>query len=88
VDPVSRRCPPGIVKTSGPVEALDGVDLDLYRGEVLAMIGDNGAGKSTLIKCLAGAEIPDLGEIRVNGKECNVWFDPRSPKNCEGGYHA
>jgi PAS domain S-box-containing protein len=59
----------GIVKTFGPVVALDGVDLDLYRGEVLAIIGDNGAGKSTLIKCLVGAEIPDAGEIRVDGKE-------------------
>jgi fructose transport system ATP-binding protein len=59
----------GIVKTFGPVVALDGVDLDLHRGEVLAIIGDNGAGKSTLIKCLVGAEIPDAGQIRVDGKE-------------------
>jgi fructose transport system ATP-binding protein len=59
----------GIVKTFGPVVALDGVDLDLHRGEVLAIIGDNGAGKSTLIKCLVGAEIPDAGEIRVDGNE-------------------
>ena len=57
-----------LVKTFGPVVALDGVDLDLYRSEVLAIIGDNGAGKSTLIKCLVGAEIPDAGEIRVDGK--------------------
>ena len=42
---------------------LDGVDLDLYPGEVLAVIGDNGAGKSTLIKCLTGALVPDAGEI-------------------------
>jgi fructose transport system ATP-binding protein len=58
----------GIVKTFGPVVALEGVDLDLYCGEVLAVIGDNGAGKSTLIKCLTGAEIADVGEIRVDGK--------------------
>jgi fructose transport system ATP-binding protein len=59
----------GIVKTFGPVVALDGVDLDLHRGEILAIIGDNGAGKSTLIKCLTGAETADFGEIRVDGKE-------------------
>ena len=47
---------------------LDGVSLDLYPGEVLAIIGDNGAGKSTLIKCLTGAEIPDSGELFVSGQ--------------------
>ena len=45
----------GLVKTFGRVVGLDGVDLELYPGEVLAIIGDNGAGKSTLIKCLTGA---------------------------------
>jgi len=59
----------GLVKTYGPVVALDGVDLDLYAGEILAIVGDNGAGKSTLIKCLTGAEVPDLGTIRINGTE-------------------
>jgi fructose transport system ATP-binding protein len=58
----------GLVKTFGRVVGLDGVDLDLYPGEVLAVIGDNGAGKSTLIKCLTGAEIPDEGEIKLNGE--------------------
>ncbi|ANJ26116.1 ATP-binding cassette domain-containing protein [Agromyces aureus] len=52
-----------LVKTFGRVVGLDGVSLELYPGEVLAIIGDNGAGKSTLIKCLTGAEIPDEGEI-------------------------
>ena len=59
----------GLVKTYGAVVALDGVDIDLYAGEILAVIGDNGAGKSTLIKCLTGAEVPDVGEIRVDGRE-------------------
>lgn len=58
----------GLVKTFGRVVGLDGVDLELYPGEVLAVIGDNGAGKSTLIKCLTGAEIPDGGEIRLDGR--------------------
>jgi len=55
-----------LVKTFGRVVGLDGVDLDLYPGEVLAIIGDNGAGKSTLIKCLTGAMVPDAGEIRLD----------------------
>ena len=59
----------GIVKTYGHVVALDGVDLELYPGEVLAVIGDNGAGKSTLIKCLSGAEEPSTGQIMLDGKQ-------------------
>jgi len=58
----------GLVKTFGRVVGLDGVDIDLYPGEVLAVIGDNGAGKSTLIKCLTGALVPDAGEIRLDGR--------------------
>jgi len=57
-----------LVKTYGHVIGLDGVDLELYPGEVLAIIGDNGAGKTTLIKCLTGAEIPDEGELELDGK--------------------
>lgn len=57
-----------LVITFGRVVGLDGVDLDLYPGEVLAVIGDNGAGKSTLIKCLTGAYIPDSGTITMNGE--------------------
>jgi len=57
-----------LVITFGRVVGLDGVDLDLYPGEVLAVIGDNGAGKSTLIKCLTGAYTPDSGQITMNGQ--------------------
>lgn len=57
-----------LVITFGRVVGLDGVDLDLYPGEVLAVIGDNGAGKSTLIKCLTGAYVPDSGEITMGGQ--------------------
>jgi fructose transport system ATP-binding protein len=71
--PVDRGTPVlsarGLVKTFGRVVGLDGVDVDLYRGEVLAVIGDNGAGKSTLIKALSGALSPDAGEIWVEGKQ-------------------
>jgi fructose transport system ATP-binding protein len=57
-----------MIKTFGHVVGLAGVDLRLYAGEVLAVIGDNGAGKSTLIKCLSGAMIPDAGEMLVDGR--------------------
>ena len=58
----------GLVKTYGRVVGLDGVDLDLYPGEVLAVIGDNGAGKSTLVKALTGAVVPDAGELLLDGE--------------------
>lgn len=58
----------GLVKTFGRVVGLDIADLALYPGEVLAVVGDNGAGKSTLIKCLSGAEVPDEGQIELDGE--------------------
>ena len=58
----------GLVKRYGHVTALDGVDLDLLPGEILAVLGDNGAGKSTLVKALSGALVPDAGEIQVDGR--------------------
>ena len=60
-----------LIKTFGRVIGLDGVDLDLYPGEILAVIGDNGAGKSTLIKAVTGALIPDSGQVFVDGREVN-----------------
>ena len=57
----------GLVKRYGQVTALDGADFELRAGEIMAVIGDNGAGKSSLIKCLAGATIPDEGEIFLDG---------------------
>ena len=59
----------GLVKTFGKVVGLNGSDIDLYPGEVLAVIGDNGAGKSTLIKCFSGAHSPDSGTMEVIGEE-------------------
>ncbi|CAA9408946.1 MAG: Fructose ABC transporter, ATP-binding component FrcA [uncultured Quadrisphaera sp.] len=56
----------GLVKTYGRVVGLDGVDLEVHPGEVLAIIGDNGAGKSTLIKCLTGAVVPDRGQLYLD----------------------
>jgi ABC-2 type transport system ATP-binding protein len=49
------------------VQALDGIDLEIYEGEFFALLGPNGAGKTTLINTLAGLCIPDSGVLRVNG---------------------
>ena len=54
-------------KRFGPVLALDGIDLEARRGEVLALLGDNGAGKSTLIKCISGVHHIDEGQIMIDG---------------------
>ena len=77
--PAARDVPPahdvppvlslrGIGKSFGPVSVLRGVDVDLYPGEVLVLLGENGAGKSTLIKMIAGIHTPDEGEIILDGK--------------------
>jgi fructose transport system ATP-binding protein len=56
-----------IVKRYGHVTALDGANLELRAGEVLAVIGDNGAGKSTMVKVLCGAVVPDEGQVLLDG---------------------
>ena len=58
----------GLIKTFGRVIGLDGVDIELYPGEVLAVIGDNGAGKSTLIKCLSGPT-PSTAAMLLDGHQ-------------------
>jgi simple sugar transport system ATP-binding protein len=58
----------GIRKSFGSIEALRGVDLDLWPGEVLGLVGDNAAGKSTLTKILAGVYLPDEGSIELDGR--------------------
>jgi D-xylose transport system ATP-binding protein len=55
-------------KRFGAVLALDSVDLEIWRGQVLALLGDNGAGKSTLIKCISGVHRLDEGVIEMDGK--------------------
>lgn len=56
-----------IRKSFGSIDALRGVDLDLYPGECLGLVGDNAAGKSTLTKVLSGTYIPDGGTILIDG---------------------
>ncbi|MFF1477778.1 ABC transporter ATP-binding protein [Streptomyces sp. NPDC058301] len=58
----------GVVKTFGPVRALDRIDLDIHRGETVALLGRNGAGKSTTISLLLGLDEPDAGEVRLFGR--------------------
>ena len=57
----------GVRKSFGTIDALRGVDLDLWPGEALGLVGDNAAGKSTLTKILAGALLPDAGSIELDG---------------------
>jgi simple sugar transport system ATP-binding protein len=66
-----------VVKKFGPFIALNGVNLEVYPGEVHALLGDNGAGKSTLIKTLAGVHQPTGGQLYIEGKP--VTF--RSPRD-------
>jgi ABC-type sugar transport system ATPase subunit len=58
----------GITKSFAGIKALDDVGLSIHKGKVHGLIGANGAGKSTLIKVLAGIEIPDSGEIYLDGE--------------------
>lgn len=62
----------GIVKTFPGVKALSSVSLDLYAGQVTALIGENGAGKSTLVKVLTGIYQPNAGSISIDGKVVNL----------------
>ncbi|EXL05101.1 ATP-binding cassette domain-containing protein [Brucella anthropi] len=59
----------GISKNFGAVSALTDIDLEVFPGEVVALVGDNGAGKSTLIKTLAGVHQPTSGSIEFNGEK-------------------
>jgi D-xylose transport system ATP-binding protein len=61
-----------VTKRFGAVDALSGVDFEVYPSEVVALAGDNGAGKSTLVKIIAGTHEPDTGAIRFDGAEVKI----------------
>jgi D-xylose transport system ATP-binding protein len=67
----------GLNKSFGPVHVLHDVDFDVYPGEVTALVGDNGAGKSTLVKCFAGINTVDSGQITFEGQPVTI-ADPRA----------
>ena len=58
-----------VVKTYGPVRAVDGVSFTAHPGEFIALLGPNGAGKSTLFQLLSGLFVPDSGRIEVMGHD-------------------
>ena len=62
----------GVSKSFGSVQALQSVDFEVRAGEVMALVGDNGAGKSTLIKCVAGINSVDDGQILFDGKPVTI----------------
>jgi ABC-type sugar transport system ATPase subunit len=62
----------GATKRFGGILAIDEVDVAVFVGEVLAILGDNGAGKSTLIKCMSGVHRLDAGVIEVDGRETQL----------------
>jgi len=67
----------GITKRFGSVTANSQIDLDVYRGEILAILGENGCGKTTLMNIIAGIYYPDEGRILIDGREAVI----RSPKD-------
>ncbi len=66
-----------ISKSFGEVRANSSVSLDIYRGEILALLGENGSGKTTLMNMLSGIYYPDEGQIYIGGVEATI----RSPKD-------
>ena len=78
--PVEAICLENLCKSFGSVQANHNVCLTVYRGEILALLGENGSGKTTLVNMLSGIYRPDSGHISVNGRPVSI----RSPKEAIG----
>jgi len=70
----------GISKAFGAIQALKDIDLRLFPGEILGLVGDNSAGKSTLMKILSGAYQRDSGEVQIEGQPTHF----RNPQDSRG----
>lgn len=70
MEPILRIC--DVSKAFGHVQALADINLPVYPGEVLGLLGDNGAGKSTLIKILSGVYTPDAGKIEIKNSAVTI----------------
>jgi len=71
----------GVAKRFGTVVAVDGVDLDIRRGELFALLGGSGCGKTTLLRMIAGFEMPDAGRILIDGQDMTGVPPHRRPVN-------
>ena len=71
----------GLTKRFGAVDAVDGVDLEIVRGELFALLGGSGCGKTTLLRMLAGLEMPDNGRILIDGQDMTGVPAHRRPVN-------
>ncbi|HEY4603800.1 MAG TPA: ATP-binding cassette domain-containing protein, partial [Blastococcus sp.] len=69
VDPAAAISIRGLVKRYGDFVAVDGLDLDIRRGEIFALLGPNGAGKTTTVEICEGYRARDAGEVRVLGED-------------------
>ena len=76
-EPTERLRMEGVSKRFDATIALDGVDLHVHVGEVLALVGENGAGKSSLMKTLSGAPAPDKGRMWLSGQP----YQPKHPQD-------
>jgi len=69
-----------VEKRYAATHALKGVDMDIYEGEIIGLVGENGAGKSTLLKIIIGAENPSAGSLAMHGEN----YAPKNPMDANG----